>query len=163
MLRFGPSQSFESGEVLSILLWTSKHSTVFTFSNSTYPIQRVPIWLGSELFENIIWIVYRDLLGWKGSYMYIIHLLLFLSWKCLCVPDPRMKDRFMLFGTPVPVWILTALYLSFVYAGPKYMKNRQPFSLRNFMVIYNIGLVFMSIYMFVEVSISTRDPLHWIL
>lgn len=59
----------------------------------------------------------------------------------------------MNFGNPVPVWILTVMYLVFVtYAGPKYMKNREPYSLKYFMVIYNIGLVFMSIYMFVEVS-----------
>jgi len=69
--------------------------------------------------------------------------------------DSRMKYRFMLFDTPVPVWILTALYLAFVWAGPKYMKNRQAYSLRTFMVIYNIGLVFMSIYMFVEILLST--------
>lgn len=61
---------------------------------------------------------------------------------------------FLNFGTPIPIWILTALYIFFVtYAGPKYMKNRPAYSLKYFMVVYNIGLVFMSIYMFVEVRV----------
>jgi len=67
----------------------------------------------------------------------------------------------MNFGNPIPVWILTIAYLSFVtYIGPKFMKNRQAFSLTYFMVIYNIGLVFMSIYMFVEVSLVNLSWLY---
>ena len=78
-----------------------------------------------------------------------------------CFSDPRTKDMFMNFGNPIPVWILTIAYLSFVtYIGPKFMKNRQAFSLTYFMVIYNIGLVFMSIYMFVEVSLVNLSWLY---
>ncbi|KAL4236377.1 Elongation of very long chain fatty acids protein 7 [Mactra antiquata] len=70
--------------------------------------------------------------------------------------DPRTRNWFMLFGTPVPVWILTLSYLIFVtYAGPKFMQNRKPYSLQYFMVIYNIGLVILSVYMFVEILLST--------
>lgn len=70
--------------------------------------------------------------------------------------DPRTRDWFMLFRNPVPVWLLTIGYLVFVlYAGPTFMKNRKPYSLQTFMVIYNIGLVIFSIYMFVEILLST--------
>lgn len=82
----------------------------------------------------------------------IVRLAIDINPLYITVSDPRTKDQFMNFGNPIPVWILTALYLYFViYAGPKYMKNRQPYSLKYFMVIYNIGLVILSIYMFVEV------------
>lgn len=70
--------------------------------------------------------------------------------------DPRTKDWFMLFGNPIPVWIITGLYLVFVlYAGPRFMHNRKPYNFKYFMVVYNIGLVIMSIYMFTEIILST--------
>ncbi|XP_052258157.1 elongation of very long chain fatty acids protein 5-like isoform X2 [Dreissena polymorpha] len=70
--------------------------------------------------------------------------------------DPRTKDWFMLFSNPVPVWLLTAAYLGFVmWLGPRLMRDRKPFSLQTFMVVYNIGLVIMSVYMFVELLLST--------
>ncbi|XP_060593274.1 elongation of very long chain fatty acids protein 2-like [Ruditapes philippinarum] len=71
--------------------------------------------------------------------------------------DPRTRYWFMFFGNPIPVWLLTIAYLVFVvYAGPKFMKNRKPYSLQTFMVVYNLGLVIMSIYMFAEFLLSTR-------
>jgi len=66
--------------------------------------------------------------------------------------DPRTKDWFLLSGSPIPVWCLTIAYLSFVFLGPKWMRRRQAFSLQTLMVIYNIALVCLSIYMFVEVT-----------
>ena len=70
------------------------------------------------------------------------------------ISDPRTKDWFLLFGSPVPVWIITVLYIVTVtYIGPKFMENRKPYSLQTFMIVYNIGLVFASLYMFIEVSL----------
>ena len=58
----------------------------------------------------------------------------------------------MLWNSPVYVWALSAAYLAFVWAGPKVMANRQPFKLQSFLVVYNIGLVILSLYMAVEVG-----------
>ena len=70
----------------------------------------------------------------------------------------------MFFGNPIPVWLLTIAYLVFVvYAGPKFMKNRKPYSLQSFMVVYNLGLVILSIYMFAEVIIKIHGHLVYII
>ena len=48
-------------------------NTLLTFSNSTDQDQRASLgslWSRSELFENITWILYSGISGWK-SYMYI--------------------------------------------------------------------------------------------
>ncbi|KAL3869666.1 hypothetical protein ACJMK2_042330 [Sinanodonta woodiana] len=66
--------------------------------------------------------------------------------------DPRTKNWPLLEGTPVPVWIITVIYLLFVYLGPKWMKNRNPYNLQTFMIVYNLSLVGLSVYMFVEVA-----------
>lgn len=83
---------------------------------------------------------------------------LLLEWHCifLCfrTADPRTKDWLLLNNTPVYVWILTAIYLGFVYVGPKVMKNRTAFSLQGLMFIYNMALVGLSVYMFVEVIVN---------
>ncbi|KAL5015665.1 hypothetical protein ScPMuIL_005254 [Solemya velum] len=71
--------------------------------------------------------------------------------------DPRTKDWFLLQDNPFPVWILTALYLGFVYVGPKVMKDRKPFDLRWLMVIYNLSLVGLSVYMFLEILLGVLD------
>ncbi|CAI9739564.1 of very long chain fatty acids 2 [Octopus vulgaris] len=70
--------------------------------------------------------------------------------------DPRTKDWFFLESSPLKVWILTAMYILFVIYGPKYMKNRKPFDIRIFMVLYNLAMVVLSIYMFVEIILSTQ-------
>lgn len=41
-------------------------------------------------------------------------------------------------------------HLLIVWLGPKYMKNRQPFSCRGILVVYNLGLTLLSLYMFCE-------------
>ena len=68
--------------------------------------------------------------------------------------DPRTKDWLLLSGSPIPVWCLTIAYLSFVFLGPKWMRRRTAFSLQTLMVVYNIALVCLSIYMFVEVTLA---------
>lgn len=67
-------------------------------------------------------------------------------------PDPRTKDWLLLWSSPLYVWALTATYILIVFLGPRVMKNRKPFSLQYFLVIYNLGLVALSVYMLVEVS-----------
>lgn len=67
--------------------------------------------------------------------------------------DPRTKNWFLVEDSPWPVWILTALYLVIVIVGPHLMRNRPAFDLKWFMVIYNLGLVALSLYMFLEASL----------
>ncbi|WAR23701.1 ELOV1-like protein [Mya arenaria] len=72
--------------------------------------------------------------------------------------DPRTKDWFMLWSNPIPIWILTISYLVFsIWLGPWYMKDRKPYNLRTFMVVYNLGLVVLSMYLVVEMLLSTSE------
>lgn len=71
--------------------------------------------------------------------------------------DARTQDWLLVNRTAIPVWTLTVLYLGFLWLGPKYMKHRSPFQLTNFMIVYNLSLAVLSLYMFVEISVSTYD------
>lgn len=77
----------------------------------------------------------------------------------LSMADPRTKDWLLLNNSPVYVWLLTVTYLSFIFVGPKVMKNRMAFSLQGLMFFYNMALVGLSIYMFVEVNEKGLLPL----
>lgn len=63
--------------------------------------------------------------------------------------DSRVRGWLLLDNYP-PTFALTVFYLLIVWMGPKYMKNRQPFSCRGLLVVYNLGLTFLSLYMFYE-------------
>ncbi|XP_030627590.1 very long chain fatty acid elongase 5 [Chanos chanos] len=67
--------------------------------------------------------------------------------------DPRVRGWLMLDNYP-PTFLFTVLYLLIVWKGPKYMKDRQPFSLRGVLVVYNLGLTLLSLYMFCELVSS---------
>lgn len=66
-------------------------------------------------------------------------------------PDLRVKGWFLL-DNYIPTLVCSILYLLIVWLGPKYMKNRQPFSCRGILVVYNLGLTLLSLYMFYEVG-----------
>ncbi|XP_072688736.1 very long chain fatty acid elongase 5 isoform X3 [Canis lupus baileyi] len=70
--------------------------------------------------------------------------------KALLGPrDTRVKGWFLL-DNYIPTFICSVIYLLIVWLGPKYMKNRQPFSCRGILVVYNLGLTLLSLYMFCE-------------
>ncbi|XP_012579027.1 PREDICTED: elongation of very long chain fatty acids protein 5 isoform X2 [Condylura cristata] len=70
--------------------------------------------------------------------------------KALLGPrDTRVKGWFLL-DNYIPTLICSIIYLLIVWLGPKYMKNRQAFSCRGILVVYNIGLTLLSLYMFYE-------------
>ncbi|XP_062428912.1 elongation of very long chain fatty acids protein 5 isoform X2 [Rhea pennata] len=63
--------------------------------------------------------------------------------------DPRVKG-WLLLENYTPTFIFSVLYLLIVWLGPKYMRNKQPFSCRGILVVYNLGLTLLSLYMFYE-------------
>lgn len=52
---------------------------------------------------------------------------------------------------PLPTLAISTSYLLFLWLGPKYMKNREPFQLRKTLVVYNFSMVFLNFFIFKEV------------
>ncbi|XP_042527859.1 elongation of very long chain fatty acids protein 5 isoform X2 [Dipodomys spectabilis] len=63
--------------------------------------------------------------------------------------DTRVKGWFLL-DNYIPTLVCSVIYLLMVWLGPKYMRDRQPFSCRGVLVLYNLGLTLLSLYMFYE-------------
>ncbi|ESO12915.1 hypothetical protein HELRODRAFT_63042, partial [Helobdella robusta] len=68
--------------------------------------------------------------------------------------DPRTKDWLLLSESPKQVHVLSVMYLAFVLLGPIIMQHREAFQLKGIMIVYNLSLVMLSIYMFVEIVSS---------
>lgn len=69
--------------------------------------------------------------------------------------DPRTKNWFLLNDNPIYIILILLGYYLIVWIGPKLMRNRKPFELQTFMVIYNSLLVVLSAYMVVEIIYSS--------
>ncbi|CAO1439841.1 unnamed protein product [Diamesa serratosioi] len=64
--------------------------------------------------------------------------------------DQRTKSWF-LSNSPGPLLSIIATYLYFcLYAGPKFMKNRKPFQLKNTLIVYNLVQVVLSAVLVIE-------------
>ncbi|TSN48464.1 Elongation of very long chain fatty acids protein 5 [Bagarius yarrelli] len=63
--------------------------------------------------------------------------------------DPRVRG-WLLLDNYLPTLSFTIIYLLIVWLGPKYMRNKQPFSCRGILVVYNTALTLLSLYMFYE-------------
>ncbi|XP_071952654.1 very long chain fatty acid elongase 4-like [Antedon mediterranea] len=70
------------------------------------------------------------------------------------VADDRVED-WLLMATPWPAMAFIITYLLFVWLGPKFMKNREPYNLKSTLLVYNFMLVILSIYMFKEFLITS--------
>ena len=70
--------------------------------------------------------------------------------------DPRVED-WLLMKTPLTTAVFFFLYLFVVWAGPAFMRNRKPLQLKQLLILYNLGLVVLSVYMFYEVSILNKS------
>ena len=53
--------------------------------------------------------------------------------------------------TPTTTALITVLYLLIVYYGPRVMRDKQPFQLKNVLHIYNLTTCLLSGYLFYEV------------
>lgn len=64
--------------------------------------------------------------------------------------DPR-TSKWLLMNSPGPLLTIVVTYLYFcAYAGPRYMKDRKPFDLKNVIILYNFVQVFMSVFLVYE-------------
>lgn len=71
--------------------------------------------------------------------------------------DLRTKNWF-LSNAPGPLFTILAVYLYFcLYAGPRWMRDRKPFELKNTLLVYNAIQVVLSWVLFYEVSIWTAN------
>ncbi|XP_023951052.1 elongation of very long chain fatty acids protein [Bicyclus anynana] len=69
--------------------------------------------------------------------------------------DPR-TNGFFLVASPVPLMVIMFLYHQFVrHWGPAYMENRQPYVLKNIIIVYNIIQIILS-------GILTIECLRWL-
>ncbi|XP_018327714.1 elongation of very long chain fatty acids protein AAEL008004 [Agrilus planipennis] len=64
--------------------------------------------------------------------------------------DPRTA-QWLLMSSPGPLFTILATYLYFcISAGPRYMKDRKPYELKNLIILYNAVQVAMSIFLVYE-------------
>ena len=66
--------------------------------------------------------------------------------------DPRVENWLMM-QSYVPTLCVVGIYLVVAITGPRIMANRRPINVQLPMLIYNLGLVVLSVYMFYEVSV----------
>ena len=60
----------------------------------------------------------------------------------------------------VPTLCVVGIYLMIVVTGPRIMADRKPVNVQLPMLIYNLGLVLLSVYMFYQVSIVISYVMH---
>lgn len=65
--------------------------------------------------------------------------------------DKRV-EKWPLMDNPLPTLAISTSYLLFLWLGPKYMKNREPFQLRKTLIVYNFSMVFLNFFIFKEVD-----------
>ncbi|KAM8791987.1 very long chain fatty acid elongase 2 [Rhynchonycteris naso] len=70
--------------------------------------------------------------------------------------DSRVRGWFML-DSYLPTFFLTVAYLLSIWLGNKYMKNRLGLSLRGILTLYNLGITLLSMYMLVELILSSWE------
>ncbi|XP_075970997.1 uncharacterized protein LOC142973244 [Anticarsia gemmatalis] len=64
--------------------------------------------------------------------------------------DPRTENWWLMSG-PGPLLTLLATYLYFCTSvGPRYMRDRKPYDLKNTMIVYNVSQILMSIFLVYE-------------
>lgn len=70
------------------------------------------------------------------------------------VPDPRTQE-WLLISSIWPTAAIVTAYLVVVVGGQSVLKNREPFQLKNPMMLYNFCLVLLNAYIFYEFVMST--------
>lgn len=107
-------------------------------------------WAG---YVTLDWIGGKCLNGLLKTKLEINNKYIFLS-----ITDQRTKP-WLLSDTPGPLFTILGTYLYFcLYAGPRFMKDRKPFQLKNTLIWYNAIQVLASIVLVWEVGQLLIDP-----
>ncbi|XP_029174303.1 elongation of very long chain fatty acids protein 7-like isoform X2 [Nylanderia fulva] len=70
------------------------------------------------------------------------------------ISDPRVSD-WLFMSNPFGIILILLTYLSFVlYFGPRYMKNRKPYTLKKTMICYNISIAIANLVSFYGILTS---------
>ncbi|XP_064847275.1 very long chain fatty acid elongase 4-like [Oncorhynchus masou masou] len=78
----------------------------------------------------------------------------FYRWS-LTIADKRV-EKWPMMSSPAPTLAISCLYLLFLWAGPKYMQNREPFQLRKTLIVYNFSMVILNFYIAKELLLGAR-------
>lgn len=94
-----------------------------------------------------------------------IHACQQLPWQLICpCPLPHVSplssdkrvENWPMMASPFPTLGFSCLYLLFLWAGPRYMQDRQPYTLRKTLIVYNFSMVVLNFYIAKEVSTSSQ-------
>ncbi|KAG7275632.1 hypothetical protein CRUP_021959 [Coryphaenoides rupestris] len=71
-----------------------------------------------------------------------------------CKLDGRNNrvEKWPMMSSPLPTLAISCLYLLFLWAGPRYMKDRQPFTLKKTLIVYNFSMVLLNMYIAKEIA-----------
>lgn len=86
--------------------------------------------------------------------IFFLYIFTLISQTCphASVPDSRTENWFLM-SSPLPQTLIIAAYIYFVTSlGPRIMENRKAFDLKGVLIVYNFGVVALSLYMCYEVS-----------
>ncbi|CAB1321373.1 unnamed protein product, partial [Coregonus sp. 'balchen'] len=61
----------------------------------------------------------------------------------LTIADKRV-EKWPLMDNPLPTLAISSSYLLFLWLGPKYMQNREPFQLKKTLILYNFSMLFLA-------------------
>lgn len=78
----------------------------------------------------------------------------FYKWG-LTIADKRVENWPMM-SSPFPTLAISCLYLLFLWAGPRYMQDRQPYTLRKTLIVYNFSMVVLNFYIAKELLLGSR-------
>ncbi|XP_028902935.1 elongation of very long chain fatty acids protein 4 [Ornithorhynchus anatinus] len=70
------------------------------------------------------------------------------------IADKRVEN-WPLMQSPLPTLTISTLYLLFVWLGPKWMKNKEPFQMRLVLILYNFGMVLLNLFIFKELFLGS--------
>ncbi|CAH0554795.1 unnamed protein product [Brassicogethes aeneus] len=76
--------------------------------------------------------------------------------------DPR-TEHLPLMSSPFPTIILLVLYYKFIYDwGPKFMEKREPYDLKNILIVFNLSQVIANGYLVLVVGIPLYLKMNWV-
>ena len=77
-----------------------------------------------------------------------------IKWGMTEAADSRTSEWWSM-SSPALNCSLTLLYILFVWWGPRVMENRTAWECKNVMIVYNIVIVLLNLYMFLEILYQT--------